>query len=348
MPGLRDSHNLELVGVVLVEEGDGDAHDAVVVAGNRVGEGHLDGVVVVVPVVSRLALDLFMLAELQVVRHGHEGQLLVAAAMVKVGEPDCGNVDKLHPIYYFLVFPHIVCDEPHAARERSCPHPQVVVLNQREDFFVGDCVLVCDDQEFLAMLHELGDVLAKEGEGRVGDDDVRLLQVRDALGAAEVAPGVLFVAVQRDPGGLVALEEKLDVGHGRRAVAVLVLHLIEDDGERPGLLAFAIPLVVFREQGELTRDGRAIVAGGDEPFEAELVEVGSEILEEVALEGVVAVAVDDLATEGVGVELQVGLDLFLDVDVLGVELVLPGRFRGSEALVERLAFHRGMGLLEFA
>ena len=37
------------------------------------------------------------------------------------------------------------------------------------------------------MLYELGDILFEEGEGRVGDDDVRLFQELDAFGAAEVA-----------------------------------------------------------------------------------------------------------------------------------------------------------------
>ncbi len=97
------------------------------------------------------------------------------------------------------------------------------------------------------MLHELGDVLAEEGEGRVGDHDVRLFQERDALGAAEVAAGVLVVCLSRLSGGLVPLEEELDVVDVRRAVSVLVFHMVEDDGERLGLLALAIPLVVFRE-----------------------------------------------------------------------------------------------------
>ena len=87
MPGLRDPLNLELVGVVLVEEGDRNAHSVVEVAGNCIGERHLDRVVIVVPVVGRLALDLLMLAELQILRHGHKGQLLVAAAMVQVCKP---------------------------------------------------------------------------------------------------------------------------------------------------------------------------------------------------------------------------------------------------------------------
>jgi hypothetical protein len=94
-------------------------------------------------------------------------------------------------------------------------------------------------------------------------------------------------------------------------------------------------------------DGGAIVAGGDELLEAELVKVGGEVLKEIAFEGVVAVAVDDLAAEGVLVELQIGRDLFLDVDVLGVKLVLLGRLRGAEILIRRLVFHGAIGFLGF-
>jgi hypothetical protein len=99
------ANNLKLFGVVLVEEGDRNAHDAVVVAGDRVGERYFDRIVVVVPVVGHLPLDLFVLAELQVVRHGHEGQFLVAAPMVQVGEPDRWHVDELDAINYLFHTP---------------------------------------------------------------------------------------------------------------------------------------------------------------------------------------------------------------------------------------------------
>src|SRR5207253_1471628 len=105
----------------------------------------------------------------------------------------------------------------------------------------------------------------------------------------------------------------------------------------PGALAVA--LGVLRKERELPGDGRAVVAGGDELLEPEFVEVGGEVLEEVALEGVVAVAIDDLAAEGFGVELEVCLDLFLDVNVLGVELVLLGRLCSVQTSVQRLALH---------
>ena len=68
-------------------------------------------------------------------------------------------------------------------------------------------------------------------ERRVGNDDVRLFEELDALGAAKIATGVLVVCFQRYPGGLIALEEKLDIGHTRSAVAVLVFHTVEDGGD---------------------------------------------------------------------------------------------------------------------
>jgi hypothetical protein len=85
-------------------------------------------------------------------------------------------------------------------------------------------------------------------------------------------------------------------------------------------------------------DGGTVVAGGDELFEAKRVELGGEVFKEAALERIVAIAVHDLAPEGVGVELEVCLHLFLDVDVLGVELVLLGRLGGGQASVQRRAF----------
>jgi hypothetical protein len=69
-------------------------------------------------------------------------------------------------------------------------------------------------------------------------------------------------------------------------------------------------------------DGRTIVAGGDEFLQTEFVEVGSEILEEVAFKRIVAVAIDDFFAEGVGVVFEVGFYLFLNIYVLCVKLIL--------------------------
>ena len=98
--------------------------------------------------------------------------------------------------------------------------------------------------------------------------------------------------------------------------------MVENHRQRLGLLPLAVAFVILREQSRLTRNRRSVIAGRDQPLQPQLVEVRREVLEEVAFERVVAVAVDNLAAERVPVELQVRLDLLLDVDVLGVELVL--------------------------
>lgn len=143
----------------------------------------------------------------------------------------------------------------------------------------------------------------------------------------------------------VLLQEKLYVIDAGRAVSIDILYFFDFDGDRLRLLAFAIALVVLTERELCSGDGGAVVAGGDELFEAELVEVGGEILEEVALEWVVAVAVDDFAAEGVAVELEVSLDLFLDVNVLGVELVLLGRLGDAPSLGSAVCFPSPCGRL---
>ena len=133
------SNNLELVGVVLVEERDRDAHNAVVVAGDRVGERHFDGVEVVVPIVLRLALDLLVFAEPQVVRRGHALQLLVAVSMVQVCVPaDALDADVLDAIFVDAPtgrFQRVMgrnAELAVAAGDRRA-QPQLVVLDQRED-----------------------------------------------------------------------------------------------------------------------------------------------------------------------------------------------------------------------
>jgi hypothetical protein len=223
----------------------------------------------------------------------------------------------------------------HVGSHRGDAQPDFVLLDEWEDFLVGDGVFVADDEELFAVFDELGDILAEERERRVGDDDVRLFQELDALWAAEVAAGVLVVALERDTRGVVAPQEDLHIGDAYGAVAVLILHAVDDDGERLGTRAIAVFGVVLWEQHALPRDGRAVVTGGDEPLETEPVEVGGEILEKVAFVGVVAVAVDDLAAKGVGVVLQVRLDLSLDVVVLGVELILFGNLRVGKRSVAR-------------
>jgi hypothetical protein len=170
--------------------------------------------------------------------------------------------------------------------------PEVVGHHLREDLVIGDGVLVTEDEELLAALSELGDVLAKQGERRIGHDHVRLVEQRDALGGAEVA--ALFEERQGVP---VVPEQVLDVGEVDRAIAVRVRDLADHE------LVRCPPCCPLRDAGEVEErelfscHRRAGVGSRDEPLQAKVVEVHGEVLEEVRLERVVAVAEDDLPAE---------------------------------------------------
>ncbi len=116
----------------------------------------------------------------------------------------------------------------------------------------------------------------------------------------------------------IPFQEEFDVFNSSHAVSVDVLHFLDLDSDRLGLLALAVAFVVLTERKLCPGDRGAVVAGGDKSFQPEPVEVSGEVLEEVAFEGVVAVAIDDLASEGVGVEFEVGFNFFLNVNILAL------------------------------
>ena len=197
--------------------------------------------------------------------------------------------------------------------------PDLVRLDEREDLAVGDGVHVADDEEPLGVRGQEGHVFAEERERRVRHDDVGLVEERDALRRAEVA-----VALEAREDVLPVADEPFDVGEVDAAVAVLVLHLGDDDlvglaAARGGRAALALGGRVVAEEVELgVDDGGGRVARRGEALQAQRVEVHREILEEAALVGVVAVAEDARAPEVGAVVLQ----LVLDEAEVGVELVL--------------------------
>ena len=79
-------------------------------------------------------------------------------------------------------------------------------------------------RNFLPLFGELGDVLAKQGERRVGHDHVRLVEQRDALGGAEVA-----ALLEERQDVRVVPEQVLDVGEVDRAIAVRVRDLADHE-----------------------------------------------------------------------------------------------------------------------
>ena len=166
------------------------------------------------------------------------------------------------------------------------------------------------------------DVLNLSLSGGVGYDDVGLVSEGADFGAAEVAVAIEVLPFQ-----------VVDV-----YLAVLVGVVGEGEDFAPYLALIDVVVGVFGlEKGWLPVgfDFLALygVAGADELAEAEVLEVLGEELGEVAPLGVVAGQEDGLAAEHVGVVFEVGVHLLLNVGVLGVELVVLGRFCGLQVLV---------------
>lgn len=97
-PSLSCTHNLKLLGAVFIQETDGYAHYAGVVGWDGGGEGHLDGLVVVVALVAN-APDFLVFAELDVFFQRHESKCLVPAAVLDVGEPNGRGPQKCFSVY---------------------------------------------------------------------------------------------------------------------------------------------------------------------------------------------------------------------------------------------------------
>lgn len=204
--------------------------------------------------------------------------------------------------------------------------PQAIIPQQWESLLVGDGVLIADDDESLVMLHERRHILAEQRERRIGHDDVRLIEQFEALAATEVARAVDAVAVQLGQFVLAGVEQVFDVVHIQPSVAGGVAEDVDDGLVRPAVSSRILVHVIV-EQGWLVLaagDGGARVAGGDELLQPEGVEVQCEVLKEIALERVVAIAQDDLAFEVV----PVMDELVLDVGHACVELVVLGLLGG--------------------
>lgn len=106
------------------------------------------------------------------------------------------------------------------------------------------------------------------------------------------------------------------------AVIVLVAVVFEVDSRLRRVLAEQIGVAI-------------LVAGCDQLFQLQLLEVVREVVKEVADLGIVAVAQDGLVLE----MLRVMPQLLLNVGELGVKLILFGRFRCVQTSVQRFPRH---------
>src|SRR5674476_64830 len=116
---------------------------------------------------------------------------------------------------------------------------------------------------------------------------------------------------------------------------------MDADLVRVGDASVVLVAVVFEVDSPLRRVraeqiGIAIlVAGGDQPFQRQLLEVVRKVVKEIADLGIVAVAQDGLALEMRRVMPQ----LLLDVRKLSVKLVLLRRLRSVHASIQRVTFY---------
>src|SRR5258705_90506 len=105
----------------------------------------------------------------------------------------------------------------------ALPQPDFTVLHEREDLFVVKSVHMPDDEELFLVLHQLRDILPKQRERRIGDNDVSLLEQVDAFLAAKIAVG--FESA------------RLDLREVRKALLLLLAAVLEVDAMRRLVLA---------------------------------------------------------------------------------------------------------------
>ena len=261
-------------------------------------------------------------AELQIVRHRHQWQWLVALAQFYVGKPTA--VAELHkPVilqHSFAILLSVRCGKEGIARSKAVAQPNLIVLEQRKHLLVGYRVHVSDNRELFATVDDPFEKLAEEGERRVGDDEVGLVTQLCNLMRTEVT-----VAVKVLPAEVVDVDAIVAVGVS-----------VENEDAPVGLPLISVELrvlLVLREEWGLhpvlRRLGVRRVARGDEFSDAEELEVKGKVSCKVAPFRVVARHEYRLVAEHVGVVVHIRLHLVLNVGQLRVELVVLRRLGRS-------------------
>src|SRR5574344_2356507 len=97
--------------------------------------------------------------------------------VVKVGEPSAKSINTFcrYSVRLDEVF------------RGTYAEPKFIFLDKRENFLIGDCVFVSDDEKLLAVFHELRHILAEQAERRISHHDIRFFEERDAFFGAEVS-----------------------------------------------------------------------------------------------------------------------------------------------------------------
>ena len=165
----------------------------------------------------------------------------------------------------------------------------------------------------LVGLDNPGEELTEEGKRRIGDDQVGLVTQGADFLATEVAVTLQILPLQ-----------VLDVD---AAVARHVVVQNEDFAVCLALVGIVMGCRGLEQRGlvaEFVTLALGCITGGNEPLEAEDLEVLGEIFGKVAPLGVITRQEHRLATEHVGVVLKIGRDFLLNIMILSVELVILG------------------------
>ena len=103
---------------------------------------------------------------------------------------------------------------------KTITKPKFFICDQAEHFFISNRVHTANYDKTLFMLHQLRNILAEKGEGRVGDHDVCLFEQLDALPGAKVP-----VALQSGHDVAAVLQQVFHVRQVCRAIGVLIRDL---------------------------------------------------------------------------------------------------------------------------
>ena len=173
----------------------------------------------------------------------------------------------------------------------ACPKPKFIVLYQWKYLFTSYCVDIANDEEFLVVLNQERNELTKQGEWRIGDDNICLFQKGNALLGAKVS-----IALQ-------ILHLNFFVINLPIVVLVSLVDLINR------LLAS-----VLREQIDIL----VFVARGDNLLQPQHLKVQGEVAKEVGASWIVAITKNCLALEVMPIMFQLQFNVFQT----SVELVL--------------------------
>ena len=128
------------------------------VAGDGIRKRNLDTIVVRITPISNSA-NLFVLAELDVVCHRHQLERFVASAMFEISKPP--NIPEMDHLGLRIINTIGILSSRLAWHSKegvpileSSTDPELVVLYQRENFFVGRGILGADNRELHVTLHQ--------------------------------------------------------------------------------------------------------------------------------------------------------------------------------------------------